>query len=324
MKRFFKNVISVLLCAVLALSVCGYGVFGAVSEFLCEENAENYINTVNLSETITDAVEEYAIKYFEPMHSDGLFGFISDGIENVIRSFIRSDECRALADRASRDYTMGFIRFLRCGEGDWVPDRSILSGVSDALVSEIESSIGFGTGDIGKTWLAAIVDGYIDSVLLPQMKSIIPTYEEAAKYIMPGWRLEVFRTGISMYENGKFAVCAVSSAVLMLITGALLSTRGRRLCGFLPVSLGFLSGGIIISFVSEFIPEFTDFSEMADMMLSPAAYRGIAGIISSVTDDIAALVSLRAVVYLITGAVTLIAYVVIRLFLRNNSKKIKE
>ena len=319
MKKVFRNIISIVLSFVLAASVAGCGIFGALSEFTAEDFADRYMDTDAMSDIFVETAEKYAESYLAPLRGEGLFGLISDGVESIVRSFIRSDTCRAIADRTAREYTEGFIRYLRTGEGEWSPDRAALSGVSDALIAEIEKSIGFGVGAIGRAWLSSLIDKYIDSILLPQITGIVPTYEQAAESFMPKGSVRAFRAGLALYENGTFVLLCISSALLLLVLGAVLSEKGKRFFGLLPAATGFILGWCAIRLAAAGVPKLMKLPQIA--LVPENAYTAVNELASSAAAELSKLIASGSGVFLALGAAALAIFIVIALLTRKGNRE---
>ena len=321
MKSFFRIVISLALCAVLAACVAGYCVTGAFSGTVTEENVRAHLESRDLSGGFAAAVSEFAGPYIEELEEKPIVGILFvEGLEDSFDSFLESAEFRDFANGTVRDYAAGLVGYLRTGEGSWEPDRQALLGLAEPLTEELLSGSALSAlalFGVSKSMITETVRAAIEENALPYLEESVPDYPEVLASRHVAGRAAALRYAFQLRDSGALMYAGAASAALLVIVAVLLPRKGRRvLCTGWP-GLGLLAGGGGAWFIGKSAERLIERGKD----LTGGLFADVVEIARGIAEGFADRVTAEARPFLIAGGILLAVYILLSAVLPEKKKQ---
>lgn len=318
MKSFFRIIISLVLCAVLAACVAGYCVAGAFDAAVTQENLRSGLLSRDISGAFAGAIREFAGPYIEELEEKPVVSILFSGdLDERLDSFLESDDFKEFANDAVCDYAEGFVGYLRTGEGSWEPDREALLGLAGPLTDElIASGSALSLIGYGRPMVEAVVRAAIEETVLPYLEESVPDYSEVLSSRRASVRAAALRYSAELRDSGALLYAGAASAALLVIVAVLLPRKGRRvLCTGWP-GLGLLAGGGGSWLIGKSAVRLVGGGSQAEGLFADVAEtaRGIA-------EGFADMVAAEARPFLIAGGVLLAVYILLSAVLPEKKKQ---
>ncbi len=317
MKAFFRVVISLVLCAVLAVCIAAYEITTTVSDFLTEENIRGYVEKHDLSDAFAEAVGQYAGGYIDELGENVILRMLfGDGLDEAADGFLHSEEFRELANESAQDYAAGFVRYFRTGEGSWEPDEASLLDLAEPLASQLASQMTIRVPGVTESWLAEIIRAGIGDTFIPEIERSVPTYEELLGASGLSARAAIFRRALELMDTGVFMYAGAAAAALLVLVSILLPKKGRRVLCTGWLGLGLLAGGGAIWGVGR---SFADIGRLRGA-LEGGVFEGLSELAGEISGDLSSAVTAAARPYLIAGAALLAVFLLLAAVLPRKKK----
>ncbi len=318
MKAFFRIVISLVLCAVLAACTAGYCVTEAFSETVTKENVRAHMQSRDLSGGLAATVSEYARPYLEELEEKPIMGILFvEGLGDGLDSFLESAEFKDYANTTVREYAEGLAVYLRTGEGNWEPDREALMDLAGPLTEELYSGSTLAMFGISSSMLTETVRTAIEENVLPYLEESVPDYSEVLASRHVSGRAAALRYAFKFRDSGMLMYAGIVSAALLVIVAVLLPRKGRRvLCTGWP-GLGLLAGGGGAWFIGKSAERLAG----PGQGLSEGLFADAAEIARGIAESFSDRVTAEARPFLIAGGVLLAIYLLLSAVLPEKKKQ---